>query len=119
MKKLYSLIIENIAPDTIMSYNGGSLRAFDKTLTAIEPEDFNLISNVYPNPVIDIVTIDLQQKGMATFKLNDAHGKLVLEGNLNDMSNKIDLSNLKAGVYIMTLTNSIDKEMETVKIVKS
>ena len=121
MKKLFSSIISNFLPDTILNYQETYSKIQDatSTLTVIDPEDFNYISKAYPNPTKDILNIELQQKSKSTFQLTDLSGKIVLQGQLNEIINKIDISKQQIGVYALTIVNTAEKEKETIKIIKT
>lgn len=73
----------------------------------------------YPNPVIKEITIiaagcDLE---LDYVKAYDMFGKVVLEGATLD--NKIDLSNIGVGVYLLRAYNKERQAIGTVKIVKT
>lgn len=121
LKKLFSSIISNFLPDTILNYQETYSKIQDatSTLTVIDPEDFNYISKAYPNPTKDILNIELQQKSKSTFQLTDLSGKIVLQGQLNEIINKIDISKQQIGVYALTIVNTAEKEKETIKIIKT
>ena len=121
MKKLFSSIISNFLPDTILNYQETYSKIQDatSTLTVIDPEDFNYISKAYPNPTKDILNIELQQKSKSTFQLTDLSGKIVLQGQLNEIINKIDISKQQIGVYALTIVNISEEQKETIKIIKT
>jgi len=121
LKKLFSSIISNFLPDTILNYQETYPKIQDatSTLTVIDPEDFNYISKAYPNPTKDILNLELQQKSKSTFQLTDLSGKIVLQGQLNELINKIDISKQQAGVYALTIVNTAEEQKETIKIIKT
>ena len=121
MKKLFSSIISNFLPDTILNYQETYSKIQDatSTLTVIDPEDFNYISKAYPNPTKDILNIELQQKSKSTFQLTNLSGKIVLQGQLNEIINKIDISKQQIGVYALTIVNISEEQKETIKIIKT
>jgi hypothetical protein len=121
LKKLFSNIIEYYSPDTILNYEGTFPKIQDTTsiVAAIDPEDFNYILKAYPNPTTDIINIELQQKSKSTFQLTDLNGKTIIEGQLNEIINKIDLSKQPTGIYALTIMNLADKQNERIKIVKT
>jgi len=65
---------------------------------------------VYPNPAIDKLNVDVPKAG--TFKLFDIAGQLILEKAISSGHNEINLGNLPAGAYEVsvnagaTITNS-------------
>ena len=48
----------------------------------------------------------------------DVNGKLILEGQLNELVNKIDISKFKSGKYSLIIINEEEREQEVVKIIK-
>ncbi|SEP61509.1 T9SS type A sorting domain-containing protein [Flavobacterium urocaniciphilum] len=84
--------------------------------------DFNTlpssVSNVYPNPVVDYASISIVDAQINAITVMDINGRVVKQGNSNEIQNaKIDLSDLNAGIYLMTIDT--DKGISTEKIVKN
>jgi hypothetical protein len=122
MKKLFSSIINKFIPDTIINCDKVSPEQTIENkgvLNEIDSEEFNYIQKVFPNPTRGIINIELQQKGKSPFKLTDLGGKTVLEGQLNEIRNKIDLTKQYAGIYTLTVYNVSDNQKESVKILKT
>jgi len=121
LKNLYSAIVDSIRPDTILQFKELSPTPTDstKTITKIDPEDFEFFSKVYPNPTINFVNVELQEKNKITYHLTDLNGKVVLQGQFTDITNKIDLSKQTAGIYYLTLISPTDNQKETTKIIKT
>jgi hypothetical protein len=121
MKKLYRSIINQIVPDTIMLNTNNPIAIIESkdAITEIDPEEFDYIKKVYPNPTSDILTVELQQKSKSTYRLSSINGKTILEGLLSEATNKIDLSKQVAGLYVLTIFDTADKQKETIKIVKT
>ena len=120
LRKLFSGIIKNLPPDTIINIDY-TYKATDDTVIVskgIDLDDFSHIKNVYPNPAIDIVTVELEEKGSVKFQMIDVNGKLILEGQLNELVNKIDISKFKSGKYSLIIINEEEREQEVVKIIK-
>jgi hypothetical protein len=108
--------------------NDGSL--CDATFSALEIDagiecetSINLPSaeviSVYPNPVSDILTLDIAEKALGTNSmifLHNTRGQLVLKAEVTGSSHSIDLSDLPTGLYYATLRT--DREDIVKKIVK-
>jgi hypothetical protein len=120
LKNIFSAIIDSIPPDTILQFQETTSYLTDTTkeVTQIEPEDFDFVSKVYPNPTADFVYIELHQKNKIAYQLTDINGKTILEGQFTDVKNKIDLSGQTAGVFYLTLISATDNQKETTKIIK-
>lgn len=73
---------------------------------------------VYPNPANNILLIE-SESGLVSLRIHDITGKLIEEINMaNRMSEQIDISAYKEGVYILK-AKSISGENLTAKIVKT
>ncbi len=73
------------------------------TTTGIE-ENERVTFNVYPNPVIDFVTIETEQiREATTLEINDVTGRVINSISLNAAKTTVDLSFLSSGIYTATL----------------
>ena len=80
-----------------------------------EATAFNLA--VYPNPVQDILEIEIDNLGKLNCKILDLSGKLIKEINLNEGERNFSTSFLNAGVYLLEIkTEGNIKEL--VRLVK-
>lgn len=80
---------------------------------AVKVEENEVVQfNVFPNPVRDVLNIDSNIKVYSVF-IYDLTGKVVQQ-NSNDALNRIDISNLKSGIYLV----QINDQKITKKIVK-
>lgn len=94
---------------------GGYLLTTDKTLGNIE-NSLNSLS-LYPNPVINDLTINLPTNiKNAQIKIVDVTGRTVSNSNVTISNNKVDVSKLSQGVYIVEITT--DKGTISKKIIK-
>ena len=59
---------------------------------------------IYPNPVSDDLFISSAQP--ANFKIINIYGKLISEGIIRNTSNRIDVSYLKSGIYIIEIQST-------------
>ncbi|CAM4244357.1 T9SS type A sorting domain-containing protein [Flavobacterium terrigena] len=75
-------------------------------------------ARVYPNPVVDFASINVVDTQINAITVTDINGRIVKTGNSNEILNsKIDLSDLTAGIYLMTIET--DKGVSTEKIIKN
>lgn len=84
--------------------------------------DFNITDatfmSVYPNPFVDNVSINLVDTQINSIKVVDINGRLVKTATTNELTSaKVDLSDLKVGIYLMTIDT--DKGVSTKKIIKN
>lgn len=69
-------------------------------------ENTAVIGNVYPNPAVDEVRVDLRNSGLAQVRVLDAVGKVVLTESFNNVSNTLNVAQLPSGVYHMQVTQN-------------
>jgi hypothetical protein len=79
-----------------------------------EPEIDDNIIKVFPNPVSDTLTINSSNSEVESFSLFDITGKLIVE---TFGQNKIDVSNLPQGVYLLKVNVNSGKSFSK-KIIK-
>ena len=71
---------------------------------------------LYPNPVIDVVTITTNLDVMSKVTIADMLGRTLSTTSVNDIEAKIDLSNLPTGTYLVQV--AIDSTVKTFKVIK-
>ena len=96
-------------------YSEGPISNPPACLLAVnDPSKKIAIVKIFPNPVQDYVNIE-SDKNFIAYEILDESGKLVL--NKDFKSSKINISNLKAGLYFIKL-KSLDNETNIVKFIK-
>lgn len=83
-------------------------------LAVNDPSKKVAVVKIFPNPVQDYVNIESDKSFMA-YEIIDRSGKLILSKDFK--SSKIDISNLKAGVYFIKL-KSLNDVTNVVKFIK-
>ena len=73
-------------------------------LESVALEQMNL--KIYPNPVIDMLNIDGLSE-TSEFNLCDINGRVVLNGILEVNTKELNVSNLKKGVYFLSIGTSV------------
>ncbi len=58
---------------------------------------------IYPNPVIESLTINLDQQIQTDLNIYDLNGRIVFSRQINGKNNIYDLSHLNSGSYILTI----------------
>jgi len=101
---------EELAIDNIQ-FTEGSL---DSTLSTAAFETESLFTFA-PNPVNDILTLNAQAN-ISSVKVYNMLGQNVLSVNPNTRSNEVNMSNLKAGIYLVQV--KIGNTQETIKVIK-
>lgn len=84
----------------------------------------NLVSNAvfginfYPNPAHQSLTVHKSSPEVVTFSLSDASGRILLSAQLEATEEKIDLSQLSNGVYLVSLKDEAGKNEKVIKLIK-
>ncbi|QPQ53151.1 T9SS type A sorting domain-containing protein [Chryseobacterium indologenes] len=107
-----------VVPDDPDQQNSGTLGMLYQTVldvlgvTEVVVKQDKVI--VYPNPTADYVTLQISLKEKPReVSVYDLSGKLIMQKEINN--NRIDLSSLLKGVYLLTFKNS---DLKSVKIIK-
>lgn len=87
-------------------------------LDGLAVNDINKKNNisVYPNPAVDFVEVNTNDKSIKSIKLFDPSGKLVKSETINKKSAKVNVSNLAKGAYILNIETETGTESK--KIIK-
>lgn len=80
--------------------------AFSGTATGINEGQAPVIAEVFPNPAKQFVYVAQTNPAKETkFEINSIDGKLVQTGFISGIRAKIELNNLKSGIYFVNLIN--------------
>lgn len=71
---------------------------------------------VYPNPVSDLLSIELPDYSDYNCRIFSTDGKLEFSETFNELSKQINISKLKSGIYYISIHS--DKFTDTKKIIK-
>jgi endonuclease I/chitodextrinase len=109
-------IVDNITVELINQSSSNRVRIDDLSWTCftLSTTDFNKQEiKIYPNPIkSSLLTIEVNEN--SSFEIYDILGKKILKGNVTSKNNKVSLSSLSKGVYILRLQNkngSITKKL--------
>ena len=80
--------------------------------------DLGLNINVYPNPVDNFATVSWNQQKNVVITLYDLTGQVMVQNNILDAQTTIDMSNLNAGVYFLSIIDKKSNAKTVEKIVK-
>lgn len=75
--------------------------------------------SIYPNPTTDFVKMSFDGVFEGSYRVNNILGKNLKEGVIMDRSLLIDLSDLKTGMYLLSIYNIEQKKITTRKIIKN
>ncbi len=85
-----------------------------------EAEDMKLLLSAYPNPVSDMLTLDVKdgEKEDLQYQLLDFTGKLLREADILDAQTAISMRELDPAVYFLRIIKG-NKTIQTFRILKS
>ncbi|MFH6942605.1 HYR domain-containing protein [Flavobacterium sp. FlaQc-50] len=89
---------------------------FDVAVLATKDFTFQDSFKLYPNPVKDFITIDVNILNSAKLDVFDVTGNLLITRELKTISTKLNVSNLPVGVYLFRVSN--DMGTVTKKVIK-
>jgi len=122
LKKLFTSIINESIPDTILNSKSNLNNLAESKITndteATEENgksDIEFDVKVYPIPAVDFIYIDTNIK--STFQLINNNNKIVLQGKLSDLKNTLDISNQKSGLYFLIVKDIKNHQTRTLKII--
>lgn len=102
---------------SIENLNNSGYPHLGNYVTGIEDLNSNSTFKLYPNPASDYISIESKDSKLEQLDIYDITGKLVHQINLNTIDqNNIDISELKAGVYFVTVFNG--QANQTIKLIK-
>lgn len=95
------LHISNYAMDSVTIKGNYSNLAGTLTVPTATAHNSNI--SIYPNPATDVTTITLS--AAATYQLSDLTGKSVQTGTFSSGSNKLDISRISEGMYLLHISD--------------
>ena len=71
---------------------------------------------IYPNPIIDNLIIESSNNKLITIRIYSLNGEEVFYNDLHSLNNKLDISSLPSGLYILKINmNNISKKIRIIK----
>lgn len=74
----------------------------------------------FPNPATDWITLQAIENNERsfTFRLYDSHGELLLQQDFHTGETTINMANLPASLYFLTITHQTNQSVQSFKIIK-
>jgi Secretion system C-terminal sorting domain/SdrD B-like domain len=94
----------------------------DKVISKIDDVDISEDAiNIYPNPARDVINVSVKAKISPSglpYKITDIHGKSIRQGAIRTQEEKIDISILTTGQYILHIseTNGLSTQIKFLKV---
>lgn len=102
---------ETMAPMVTLGWNVGfKIEGYQSI-----DENSNLSMDIYPNPVVNQVNINVQDYRDATMEIYDLQGKVVKSQELSSERSNVDVSGLEDGTYLVRVING--EKVATKKII--
>jgi hypothetical protein len=119
LKKLFTIIMNNTVPDTLINPKFTINTIFKNELATNQEEkdteNLEYDVKVYPNPAVDLINVEINKK--SSFQLINSNSKIVLQGQLNDLKNTVNISNQKSGLYFLIVKDIEEHQSKTLKII--
>ena len=98
---------------------GGYIDQADIVLGINDIDKSNLLT-IYPNPVVDVVTISLEKQALigSYYQLMDNQGKMMKTEQLHTTKSTVNLSNYAKGIYFLSVLDLQNNKLKTYKIIK-
>jgi thiol-disulfide isomerase/thioredoxin len=114
LEPLTNVSTDTIDGEVVYTVNGESYVMWDGQLAPLGVNEANVaLISVYPNPASDMITIS-GVSGMTQVTVFDASGRVVLASTIDRST--LDVSELEAGVYSISIVNNGAKKVEKVTI---
>lgn len=114
----YTILNDDTNKEIIQSYAAlpsdnslDNITPADSTVSSIDVIDISNNLDVYPNPVDDLLNIDLESGENSTAQVFDVSGKLLLE-KVFDFQTQIDFSDFVEGMYFLAIENEEGKAVK-------
>lgn len=119
LRTLFTNALNKTIPDTIINNKKEKPQiASNLPVQAFDPEEFEMVSKVYPNPAHNYVNIEFDEYRNVKYQLVDINSRVVNKGEAAGSLSRINLDHISNGIYALTLTNS-NRHQETIRIIKN
>ena len=75
-----------------------------------EKEELSI--SIFPNPALNQLNISASNISNGTYSIYDLTGRLLAQSQISGISNTIDISNLRSGQYILSISDEGDLKSE-------
>lgn len=91
-----------------------------KMLTTLGVNTFSSLENVliYPNPTVDIITVNLKESDTYSISVFNTTGKELNTLKTSKTKQQISLEAYASGIYILVIKNTSKQQYKTFKIIK-
>ena len=117
------LMLNNNADSDESSLSSGFFNGLLATtsITPVEQVE-NFTAKIYPNPVLDLITINIENKSsdILFFEITDIQGKIISKKKSAGYNNvfSIDMSTYSKGTYFLKIRNNQNADLASYKLIK-
>jgi len=116
-----SITVGEVVTETVSDGTNELTQGFHQTaivVTSIEEHLTELDINVFPNPTMESITIQLKElESGLTLTVHTLEGKVVLNKTVKALETKLNLATFANGTYFVNVTKA-EKRIKTFKILK-
>ena len=89
-------------------------------VTNIKDENIKLIASVYPNPIIDLLNLEIGNIELTGlfYRVTDIQGKFISESAIMGPKTTIQINDYSNGTYFLTVSKN-ESTLQTFKIIKT
>lgn len=88
-------------------------------ITDLAGQEIDVCLNVYPNPAVDIITLEIRDHfSSLSYLLTDINGKLIFQNKVAGSKTLINCKNLNAGIYFLKVYNE-NEQLKNFKLIKN
>jgi hypothetical protein len=87
-------------------------------ITGITDKSIELSVKAYPNPALDLITLEIDKYDSLSYLFTDANGKLVSQNRITNNLTPINCKELNAGVYFLKVYNE-NGQLRNFKLIKN
>jgi hypothetical protein len=84
----------------------------------LEDYDSSFEVTTYPNPMLDLLSITINDFHNVIYKIYDINGKLIIHNKFKENQIHIETASLAMGTYVLTLSRDI-RILKTIQLIKS
>jgi len=99
---VFTGVTEGLTPNNCQTRDHTPYRYVSGTVTAMQDPILHFV-RIYPNPVRDLLRIDLDLPA-AELELHDLKGRLLVSQELNGPTHSLDMSGYAEGLYLVKIS---------------
>jgi hypothetical protein len=113
-------VIYTTNTDSSGTISQGVQQAYEIYLLGISETPMNPLLSIFPNPTADYLTLQISdyKAERLSYQLVNLEEKVLLEGQVTGEKTKINTAQLPSSTYLIHITNQVNKQLQSYKIIK-